>query len=199
MSDDLEAERNRVNISIKDLEEAHDYLNAYNNGLDVVIQRALLTAAIVAYSRPFKKNNPGSSTQSIHQISTLLEAPMDANQKTLHHKIIRLRDQGVAHSDFDRKPTQRVPSAPKSVMMWSRPFDVLSEDINVESFRDLAWKLKWCCVDRLFQINKEPQCPADSAGLPPGVQVENGAMAVTEGEVVLRIKLSDMSDIAPGA
>lgn len=189
MADNSDAELNRINISIKDLDEAHEYLKAYNEGLDAVIQRALLTAAIVAYSRPFKRSAPGTDKKSAVKISSEVEDLLDETQQDLHAKVIELRDKAVAHSDYDRKPTQRMPSAPCSVMMWSKTFDVLSENVDVDRFRDLAWKVHCLCIDRLFQIGKVEQ--SLGARLPPAVSIENGAMAVTEGELALRIKISD--------
>ena len=51
----LDAEFNRWSISKRDFEEAHEYLKAFDTNADGTIQRALLSAAIVAYARPFKK------------------------------------------------------------------------------------------------------------------------------------------------
>ncbi len=192
MTKNPEAEINRVNISVRDFEEAHGYLAAYDSNLEVVIQRALLTAAIVAYSRPFKKSRGGTDGQSTRSISSLFDASLDENQKSLHSKIIELRDQGVAHSDFDCKPTRRIPSAPKSVMMWSKSFDVLSHEIDIVSFRDLAWIRYHRCIERLSQLQGSSSSNG-SLELPDGVSKNRDALEVKEGEITLHIKLQDMN------
>lgn len=56
----LDAQFNRTHISQRDFEEAADYLNADDPSQSDTVRRALLLAAIVAYARPFTKNEDSS-------------------------------------------------------------------------------------------------------------------------------------------
>ncbi len=190
---DESAEFNRVSISIKDMEEASAYLVAYSDDQEEVIRRALLTAAIVAYARPFKRSNAGASGQSTRKLSDFVETRMDERQRALHDKVIALRDQGVAHSDYDKKPTRRVPSAPRSVARWSKPFDVLSEFIDIAIFREVTRQIENQCISRLFVLTREGR-PHGHSELPASVSVQGGVMTVNDGELKLQVKLQDLTD-----
>ena len=96
----LTAEFNRLNISKHDFNEAHEYLEIFDSATDPIIQRALLSSAIIAYSRPFKPSygKPFEATKSISFPDDLF----DSMGISLHRRIIALRDQGLAHSDFSK-------------------------------------------------------------------------------------------------
>ena len=55
---------NRLSISRHDFEEAHQYLKLRSEELHPFIQRALVTAAVVAYARPFKGSRGNHSSRS---------------------------------------------------------------------------------------------------------------------------------------
>src|SRR5258706_5873576 len=150
--DTLNAEFNRWSISKHDFEEAHEYLEAFSTGMDSLIQRALLSSAIVAYGRPFKRND--GYPKAVRYIS-LPANFFDTTSQELHDKIIELRDRGIAHSDFDRKPTARVPSMNPGVMTWSKPFNPLSEGISIEKFKNMSWRLHMHCFDEMSRLNNQ--------------------------------------------
>jgi hypothetical protein len=140
----LDAEFNRWSISKRDFEEAHEYLNAFEPSMDGTIQRALLTAAIVAYGRPFK--NSFGVLKAKASIS-LPEGFFNVICIQLHKKLTKLRDSGVAHSDFELKPTGRVLRNDVGLMTWSKPFNPLSEGINIDLFKKV---LTGHMVDTLY-------------------------------------------------
>jgi hypothetical protein len=177
--DTTEADFNRWKLSEKDFEEAHTYLSEFNTDLSMVVQRALLTAAIVAYARPFKRSRAAEGKASARAPTTLLDA-LDAEERRLHERIIGIRDEGVAHSDFDRKPTRRVARQDAFMMTWSKPFDVLGEDINIDTFKSMTWRLHMQCIQEMFNIHRQAKhtpvaAPSNISG---------------DGEVALRIPLS---------
>lgn len=158
--DNLNAEFNRWSISSHDFEDAHEYLKAIDPSIDGTIQRALLSAAIVAYGRPFKRND---TNPKAHRCISLPADLFDATSLGLHDKIIGLRDRGIAHSDFDLKPTARVQRNDSGVMTWSKPFNPLSEGISIESFRVMAWRLHMHCVSEMFRLNNQLNGAPESA------------------------------------
>jgi hypothetical protein len=178
----LDAEFNRWSISKHDFDEAHDYLKAFDPSMDGIVQRALLSAAIVAYGRPFKRND--TNPKAARSISIPDEFFND-EQKALHDKVIGLRDRGIAHSDFDLKPTARVPRNDTGVMTWSKPFNPLSEGINIASFRDIAWRLHMHCFDEMSRLNNQMNgAPAPSIQSSPPPEGATTIIALKLSEFV---------------
>lgn len=155
MGDDLESRFNRVNMSAKDFEEAHSYLAKFDPDLPMVLQRALLTAAVVAYTRPFKKRRGARDGAASARLPIDIGALLDGPQNALHEEIIDLRDRGVAHSDFSLKPSRRVARQDIAIMAWSKPFDILGELVDVKAFRDLAWAMQCHCVNAIFTLGRQ--------------------------------------------
>lgn len=177
----LDAEFNRWSISKHDFEEAHEYLEAFDPSMNGTIQRALLSAAIVAYGRPFKRNDKNPKA---NRYISLPEDRLDAASVQLHKKLLELRDRGIAHSDFDLKPTARVARTDVGMMTWSKPFNPLSEGINIELFKTLAWRLQHHCWDEMFRLNNQLNgAPApDNQVIPP----------TGETSTTIAFKLSDL-------
>lgn len=186
MSTQLEAKFNRLKLSERDFSEAHEYLDRRAQVSDVVVQRALIVAAIVAYSRPFKKSY-GTEMQA----ETTLDFPQscfeDQEDRALHDRVIQLRDQGVAHSDYDRKPTRRVHAQGRGFMTSSKPFDPLTEIHDVGRFQRIAWRLKNYCVDQMFMIDRRLKGESEQARISAtGIVIADG----TE-EISITIKLDE--------
>jgi len=190
MIDDLESRFNRVNMSAKDFEEAHSYLAEFDPDLPMVLQRALLTSAVVAYARPFKKSRGAREGSASAKLPIDIGALLDGSQIALHERIIDLRDRGVAHSDFSMKPTRRVARQDIAIMAWSKPFDILGEFVAVKAFRDLAWAMHCHCVNAIFTLGK--QLRNHSAAAPLDARTELPA-----GNLSLRIPLSAFAPESP--
>lgn len=177
---DLDAKLNRWTISRHDFEEAHEYLQAFVSSTDPVIQRALISAAIVAYGRPFTPNF--GEPKAVRSI-TLPEDIFDPDGFRLHEKILQLRNKGIAHSDYTLKPTARVPSAASGLMTWSKPFNPLSEGINIDKFRDMAWQLHMRCFEEASKLNNQlngAPIPASQGSSPPAGVAINLSIKLSE-------------------
>ena len=127
----LEAQFNRAHMSYKDFGEAEEYLHAYRDELSDTCKRVLLVAAIMAYARPFTSNDGGAEGLST---GTLMGNPRRILKKkefVLHEKVLRLRHEALAHSDYGRRPTRLIETGETSFLAKSKPFDVLSETIAV--------------------------------------------------------------------
>lgn len=150
----LNAQFNRASISSRDFREAFEYMETWDPHYPAPVRRALLTAAIVAYSRPFL-NSKGQS-QSAPKVP-LSDYNLTEPQKELHKQIVALRKEAVGHSDFSRKPTKRTSSQStghsKGFIISSRPFDVLDEGISIEYFLQLcSFRLRQS-ENKMFELN----------------------------------------------
>jgi hypothetical protein len=150
----VEAQFNRVCISEKDFIEASEFLTAYRSRHSTSVRRAILVAAIVAYSRPFTANNGGASKRTT---PTLIGNPKkilaDQVDYMLHTRILEVRNQAIAHSDEGRNPVRRVMGQSTGFVMSARLFDVLSENISVRSFRVIVKRMITHCRTTLSQLN----------------------------------------------
>ncbi len=148
------AQMSRTRISKDDFTEASEYLNAMRGRQAVVVKRALLFAAIVAYARPFTENE-----DKLGRATTFLKASLsrilNQSEQAQHDKLLSLRDEALAHSQFDRKPIVRVRGSSSGFLMKGRPFDILAEPINLELFGSLCSKMERHCVNQLFDLNRK--------------------------------------------
>ena len=106
-----------------------------------------------------------NSPKAIRLIS-LPEGLFDPAACDVHKKIIELRDRAIAHSDFDLKPTARVPRNDTGVMTWSKPFNPLSEGISIPFFQTMAWRLFNHCFHEMKQLNSQMNGAPDPTGSP---------------------------------
>jgi hypothetical protein len=151
----LEAQFNRASISTRDFEEVEEYLTVFRDDLPDPLKRAVLVAAIVAYARPFTQNDGGGEALAT---STLLGNPnrvLSDEEFSLHEELLRLRNEALAHSDYDRKPSRFVAVIGTGFLAKGKPFDVLSERIDVTTFRSMAAKMKNHCTDIRFRLSRE--------------------------------------------
>lgn len=150
----LEAQFNRANISGKDFAEAEDFLHVYSDELSDTLRRALLVAAIVAYARPFTSNDVGTEGLSTDMLKGNPKQILSDEEFILHEKILSLRHEAIAHSDYDRRPTRFVETVGTGFLTKSKPFDVLSEAIAIAAFLALCTKMKNHCTDLLFSLSR---------------------------------------------
>ena len=145
----LNAQFNRVSISLQDFREAHEYMEAWDSQYPTPVRRSLLTAAIIAYSRPFLDSM--GQEQSTPKV-TLSVPSLTEPQKELHKQIVALRKEAIGHSDFNRKPTKRIRSQSTGnsggFTIRGHHFDVLDEGISIEHF------LQLCCIRLRQSENK---------------------------------------------
>jgi hypothetical protein len=154
---DIRAQFHRAHISRGDFEEAEEYLRAYRLRSRPATRRAILFAAIVSYSRPFIYSRGGTPRQATSRLSGEQLKLLTASERALHATILSLRHQVLAHSDFDRKPTRLVESVGTGFLVKSKPFDLLSQEINVSAFVAMCVKMKNYCSDTMFALNRTLQ------------------------------------------
>jgi hypothetical protein len=146
---------NRAHISERDFVEAADYLNADDPSQTATVRRALLLAAIVAYARPFTKNKDASDDRATPFLQARLSKIFAQAELSLHKRLISLRNEALAHSQFERKAVGRISGSDGGFAAQSRSFDILSEQIDRALFLSLCRKMKRHCVNRLFALNHE--------------------------------------------
>jgi hypothetical protein len=148
----LQAQFSRVRMSEDDFAEAKSYLALYDAAQLPDIRRALLTAAVVAYSRPFKNNDNGGGRTSPH-VPINPAKVLQPKEATLHQQIIRLRDSAVAHSLFETRGMVRTGGAYNGHTCAGRVFDILILESEQKRFLDMATLMWRHSIERLSQLN----------------------------------------------
>lgn len=119
------------------------------------IRRALLTAAIVAYSRPFSgnKGHPNAVGHPPLDVQKVLKG--DSKYIELHDNILKLRNTAIAHSDFDAKPVAEYKAIQDGFKVKEERFDVLSKQIDVDRFLGLCSSMRGYCSDKQFELSNQ--------------------------------------------
>lgn len=149
------AKLNRARLSSDDFEEASQYISRADHARDDVLRRALLTAAIVSYCRPFTNNSGGATKHATSQVSVSLRRLFTSGEQQLHGKLLSLRNEVVAHTDYDRKPVRRLKGTTAGFSMSGKPFELLSEQIDLKLFREMCEALKGHCFSAMMELNKK--------------------------------------------
>ena len=150
MSTHTERQFNRVRISKGDMEQCVSYLKAFDAAPDDRIRRALLTAAMVSYARPFSHNKSHDvPTLPINQESRVLGPAKVAPQGTA---------QAARPSDcpfgYELNPTRPVEFRETGFLVRSRLYDPLSEILDVPAFLELATHLDEHFFSMMYSIAK---------------------------------------------
>jgi len=146
----LHSQFNRTFIAEKDFAEAEDYLRSVDLFQSDSVQRAIVTAAVISYGRPFTTSDTGGrSTPSLPGAAT---RHLTAEQRGLHSKLLTLRHEAGAHSAFARKATSRARGNKHGFVIWSRPFDLRTE-IDVPAFLELVVAMRKHCINTAFRLN----------------------------------------------
>lgn len=144
----------RLVIASHDFEEAHSYLFQFKSEYPIPLQSAIATAAIVAYCRPFKRSNPGADRKSDPRIEFDISEVLEDFELTQHLVVIDLRDRGVAHSDFDLKPSERLPSPEGGALSSSKRFSPLV-GLDIELLTKMSHKLHVFCITQIIYTNRK--------------------------------------------
>lgn len=159
MPSHIDRQFNRVYISVKDMDQSVEFATAAERVSDPIVQRALLTATIVSYARPFSANrtHPSAVVQPPSVLGNLTE-----EERTLHERLCEIRNKAIAHSDFEMNPSRPVEYRDTGFLVASRLYDPLSESLNIPAIRALAEKLKKSFADKLFELSRIAAASDDS-------------------------------------
>jgi hypothetical protein len=142
-------------LSHDDFEEALQYIAKLAGAQDDVLRRALLSAAIVAYARPFSNNSGGATGSATSQLAVRLNKVLTAEEQRLHETLISLRNEVVAHTDFDRKPVKRLKGTHAGFTMSGKLFDLLAQPIDLSLFQAMCNGLRAHCFHSMMELNKQ--------------------------------------------
>lgn len=148
------AQLNRARLSSDDFAEALDYLSRVSGTQDDVVRRALLTAAIVAYARPFTNNAKSSTEDATSRLSVSPNKVFVPAELKLHERLMSLRNEVVAHTEYERKPVKRLEGTNAGFTMSGRLFDLLSEPIDTGLFSAMCETLKGHCFNTMMDLNR---------------------------------------------
>jgi len=146
-ADKLRAQIARLILSINDFEEALSYLFAKPAKDAVAIRRALLSAAIVAYARPFTQNEADKSTKATSMVALKVKRVLSVEQLHLHDRLLEYRNRAIAHAEHELRPVQYAPLQHPAYLAGHHVFDVLTQPIdrtlfasNCEALRRTAYE-----------------------------------------------------------
>jgi hypothetical protein len=149
MNEHLEKQYNRYFISVDDFIESRKYLESYNAEMPEVIKRSLLSSAIVAYWRPFSGNK--GHDKAVDNLPNRILRELSQDLKELHDRIGVLRNEIVAHSDFNAKPVSRQSGG----ITLSKPCDVLWENLDISKFIKLINQMARSSAKKGIEIDQQ--------------------------------------------
>ena len=152
---DLSAQFSRAIISEYDFIEAEKDLQLLETGTGRPedIERALILAAIISYARPFLENKGNPEGGKSKDPAMRIPRSFTTGERHLHKKLMSLRHEMLAHSQFTRIPVVRTGGSKGGFGFQGRPFDLLSEKIDIALFVTLCRKLKVVCMRNASEAN----------------------------------------------
>ena len=136
---------NRANLSRHDFEECNKFLDEFIKKNEDTIKEALLISALVAYARPFSENK--EHPKIINKIPLeKVTRPLGPEERKLHNRLMTIRNQAIAHSVFDKKPTGSTIQG-IALVQQSKPYNILAELIDIKEMKDLSKKMITICDD----------------------------------------------------
>ena len=132
----LEMQFHRAALSFIDFIETTEYLRELRNDHSYIAYRAILTAAVVSYVRPFSNNgyHPKAS-----EMATLPRS-LTTDERALHEKLLTLRNTVVAHTDFKALPAKRTGGDQNGWGVSTKEFDIRKAGIDLPTFHALTQK-----------------------------------------------------------
>lgn len=132
-------ELNRLSIARGDIGEAVRFLDAAAGHDPTSVEyEALVMGAIVLYARPFSKNELSSDAKASHSVPDAVIDGYSEAEKTLHSRIIEVRNKAVAHSEWTNYPTS---VSWDTKVIKSRRYSIYPEFLMVAAFVELTKKL----------------------------------------------------------
>ena len=138
-------ELNRYSIALRDFEKAKEYICAAKRRLPSSLEyEALLFATIICYYRPFSQNEK-SKTAKATSLLDIKDFGLNSSQHIFHQKCKELRNKVLAHSEFERNPTNF--NSDRKVFS-SQPFSLLNETLDLEVFDSILTQ----CIELCHEV-----------------------------------------------
>ena len=148
---------NRHGLAAVDMQEAMAYLDALyeleeidtdnNNSRWFYARRGLLSAAIVAYCRPFLDNESrGYATARLNLKFEAIRA-----RRALHDLLMEKRHTIIAHADWSARPA-RIVEAKATCVSWQFPEPNVWEGLDLAEFRLLASGVYGECLTKARKL-----------------------------------------------
>lgn len=135
----------RIFISQNEINEAWETIQKLFQTNDFIINRAIICASIVMYSRAFQKNK--TSKGAIASKLNFNDLNLSEDTKEIHEKILFYRDKMVAHSDGDFHEIKIVDPGAEMFIMNNIPYANLFElGKKLQSHFEIV-------LDKLYQLN----------------------------------------------
>ena len=145
----------RARISLNDFEEATSFLAALKSTRRDVVRRALLSSAVIAYSRPFLNNERSHDSHAMQRMRGNPTSVCTPEQKVVHERVLELRNEAIAHAQWSKYPVVLVQSNARGCVLQGRFFDILADtQLDARHFRDIAQLMHDHCVREIFDINR---------------------------------------------
>jgi hypothetical protein len=160
----------RTHISQDDFDDALGFIRAARKYFRESLEfEALLIAAIIAYARPFSRNEQGKNPPVDARLAADL-MPFQGSQRELHERIINARNKAIAHAEAVYYPVEQVPpSAPSEGVTFltttSQRWHVL-KDLNpdLDSFEAIAKEMRQRCAVHQYEMAKSSYESEDKGG-----------------------------------
>jgi hypothetical protein len=174
----LKRQLNRVVLSSEDFQEARGYFAESGGSQHQLIQRGLLTAAIVAYVRPFVPARTEASEKMTSQLKVKLREVFTPDEITQHKSLLGLRHEVVAHTGYGLKPVSRFEGTVSHFSVDVHHFDLLEQSVDTGRAARMCEKLQAYCFQQGMALNQlivqaEQKSPADT--LLPGTIAASSA------------------------
>lgn len=139
-------ELNRYSIACLDWENALAFATeAQKHVQNSIVVDALVFSAIVCYYRPFSSNERKKNAAAKSQLRIEDFPPLTVDEQEIHDTCKILRNQALAHSEFEFNPTWL---NPKNGVISSRPFSIHSQRFNISSFIKLVNIFQLACHNK---------------------------------------------------
>jgi len=124
----------RFTIAFNDFEEALGYLEeAKLHRRGSLAHQALLSMAVICYSRPFSPNEKRSDAKAQSSLSDNDLGAFSPSERRLHDLCRTVRNKAIEHSEFDHNPTEFNASG----HIWSKHFCIYDAEIDLAEFESL--------------------------------------------------------------
>lgn len=151
-------------MSRRDFQEAHEFLARLAHEKSKTVRYALLTAAIVAYARPFSPNENNKNSEARNKLHIPPTSILDPAQMAVHTEVRRLRNKLVAHAEYAESPVRLIEAHKDSMVLLGpyvekdgRKWDLRDylEQIDTTVFLRISELFACHCQNELFKLKDE--------------------------------------------